>query len=127
MRRVEAIGLLVRTASARVGRAPRAPGNAFGARVLQQHRVVARQITLERVGRPFDTARLERARDELCRTVANHGADLILRNRRRSARDDQRVGGVGDITQRIDQRAVEVEDDELQGHGGWGLGAGTRG
>jgi hypothetical protein len=40
---------------------------------------------------------------------------LLLRNCFGAVRHEQFVGGVGDIAPRVDERAIQVEDDEAEG------------
>jgi hypothetical protein len=40
---------------------------------------------------------------------------LLLRNRLGAVRHEQFVGGIGDIAPRVDERAIQVEDDEAEG------------
>ena len=118
IRRVAASGLLVSTASARAARrAARAPRGmpAYGRGVLQQPLVVDRQKPFERVGRPLDAARAAtRARSSVGRAVADHPRRSLLGHRRGAARHQQRIGRLGDVLAGIDQRAVEVEDDQAK-------------
>ena len=64
--------------------------------------------------RPLEAAGGEGAGDERRGAVAHHAADLIFRQRRAGALDEQRVGRVREIASRIDQRAVEVENKKLK-------------
>ena len=83
--------------------------------MVQQPLIVEREKPLERVGRPLEAARLEHARDERRRAVPDHAADVLLGERPAAARLEQGVRRVREIAPGIDQRAVEIEDDETEG------------
>jgi len=79
--------------------------------VVQQPLVVDGQKALQRVWRPFDAGGLQRADDERGGSVANHSSDVFLGDRRGAVRHQELVGGVCDVAPRIDQRAIQVEDE----------------
>ena len=56
----------------------------------------------------------EDARDEKARALADHADDLVVIERGRAQRREQLVGGFGDVTPRIDERAVEIEHQDTE-------------
>jgi hypothetical protein len=97
----------------------------IGPRVNEQALAVDVEEAIQRVDGRFDAARGKRTRHERRRAVAHHAADAIFRQPVRAARFEQCVGRVRDVAARIDERAVEVEDDEAKsvtGDGGQGFG-----
>jgi hypothetical protein len=97
----------------------------IGPRVNEQALAVDVEKTIQRVDWRFDAARGKRTRHERRRAVAHHAADAIVGQPVRTARFVQRIGRVRDVASRIDERAVEVEDDQAKsvtGDGGQGLG-----
>jgi hypothetical protein len=87
----------------------------IGACMRQEMAIVDREKPIERVGRPFGTTRRKGARNERRCALADHPADLIFGKRIGAARFENRVGGVGDVAARVDERAVEVENDQTEG------------
>ena len=83
--------------------------------MVQQAAVVDRQEPLERVGRRLDAGAPRSAR---ATSVAAPSPTMrpmrVLGQRRAAARHEQRVGRVGEVAPRIDERAVEIEDDEAE-------------
>jgi hypothetical protein len=80
--------------------------------VPQQALAVDRDEAFKRIGRRRDSSRGERPRDEHGGAVADHAANALFGQRYRSARFEQRVRRLGNVAARIDQCAVEIEDDE---------------
>ena len=66
--------------------------------------------------RRLDAAGCETASDQCCRAVADHAPNLPFRQRRSAALDQQRVERRGEITARVDQGTVEIENVELIHH-----------
>ena len=86
--------------------------------MIQETPIVDGEKRAERLTeRRIDRRRAKRARHELGRAVADHRDDRLDTERRRAVRRQQLVGAFGQIQTRVDERAVEVEDDE--GHGGF--------
>ena len=83
-------------------------------RVLQQARVVDREKAIERVGgRSIPAAANARATSVAAPSPTMR--PIAPRAAARAARFEQRVRRVGDVAAGIDERAVEVEDDETKG------------
>ncbi len=82
--------------------------------MAQEVAVVDREEPFERVGRLLEIARGKGARHERRGAIADHPADPLLGQRRRAAVDEHCVRGIGKITPRVDQRAVQIEDDEFE-------------
>jgi hypothetical protein len=61
------------------------------------------------------TRALNRPPHEKRGALAHHRPDRLFAERRTSQFGDERVGRVGEIATRVDQRAVEIEDDVLVG------------
>ena len=78
-------------------------------------RVVDLEKAIERVGRRRNAGGRERPRDEGRRALADHAADLVLAaaapRTTRAAR-----WPIGEVVQRIDERAVQIEDEETNAH-----------
>ena len=56
----------------------------------------------------------EDTRDQQAGPFADHPHDLVVIERRRVERGEQLVGRLGDVTPRIDERAVEIEHQDRQ-------------
>jgi hypothetical protein len=82
--------------------------------MVEETLMVEHEVAIERIGGRLGVARLEGARHEGRRTVSDHPPDAVLGQPRGAARFEQRVGGVGDVASGVDQRAVQVKDDETK-------------
>ena len=60
----------------------------------------------------LQTGRAHHSLDEDAGTLADHRSDLLLRKRSTTVAGDQPVRGRSKIATRIDERAVQIEDDE---------------
>jgi hypothetical protein len=79
----------------------------------EQPLVVQRQKAIERARRVGIAAcRQERALDEDGSAVTDHPRDGLVRERRGAELGQERVGRVGKIVMRVDERAIEIKNDE---------------
>src|SRR4051812_8392323 len=79
------------------------------ARVVEEPGVVERKESGYRVRWLGQASRRERPSDQQRCTLADHGGNRRLGQRQSAEFGDQIVGGIGQITTRIDQGAIEVE------------------
>lgn len=61
-----------------------------------------------------DPAGGEDPRHQQARAFPDHLHDLVVIQRRRAERRQELVGRLGDVTPRIDQRAIEIEHQDRQ-------------
>ena len=87
--------------------------------MTQQPAVVDAQELLEGIGRQRQVRRGERAGNEERRAVAHHPADRLFRMRRAATRLEHGIRRLGNVAPRIDERPVEIEDEQrrCQRHG----------
>jgi len=60
----------------------------------------------------------ERPRNQHRAPSPHHAGDIVGRQRAPAVAGDERVGGVREVAPRVDQRAVQVEDDSARRHRG---------
>lgn len=82
------------------------------AREFQESAVVDREKARERIGRQPPACRLEDARDQRRRAIADHPPDGVLWQRRTAVFREQRISGLREIAPRINQCAVEIENEK---------------
>jgi hypothetical protein len=82
------------------------------AREFQKPAVVDREKASEGIGRRHAACRLERARDQSRRAVADHPSDGILWQWRTAVFREQRISRLREIASGIHECAVEIENDE---------------
>lgn len=85
-----------------------------GAGVAQQATVVHPQETLQRIGRLKHPRGREGAGDERRGAVTNHPTNGFFAVSSPAAFLEDQVSRIGQIPARVDERAVEVEDDEIE-------------
>ena len=85
--------------------------------MAQQPVIVNSQEPIERIGRLLAPRRGERAGDERGGALAHHASDDLFAQRVGAGRGEHRVGRVGQIASRIDERAVKIKRDEARTHG----------
>ena len=81
-------------------------------RVIEQAGVVDLEKPGKRDADIPQPRRGERAPDERGRPFADHTANRLFRQGRSSELDDQLVGGIREIAPRVDQGAVEIENNQ---------------
>src|SRR5690606_12389407 len=65
------------------------------------------------VDRRGDSGHVEEALDQDARAIADHRGDRVGRKWRTTVLPEQRVAGCGEILHRVDERAIEIEDDRI--------------